>query len=320
MATIPGGSFGTIDILQLDPNKLEDLNTQLSAKHPTFNAIVFNGDSAGDTIIGATGTESIFSGQGDGDVLQGGIGTQFLIAGNGNGDVVNGGTGVQSLVVGKGVGDVINGSTTSTSTQTLISHDVAGSAAGDTLIAGDGTRFATSGNADQDVLFGGRGAQHLTAGNGNGDSVFGGHGTQVLQVGSGNGDSIQGGQGTQTLIAGSGAGDTLDGGGPDKNGHGHDTFVFHTIGGADVVNDFVQGTATHDIVEIEQFTVNGFTFTNAKQLAAHANMVVGGTTLISGDATETIITISPGHSITIHGLSVADLTQAHIGNFIHIIH
>ncbi|WP_339854103.1 DUF4347 domain-containing protein [uncultured Nisaea sp.] len=160
---------------------------------------------------------------------------------------------------------------------------------GDTVFGGNDNDFVygnmgndtLSGGENDDVLFGGQ-DEDIVYGNTGNDSLNGNLGNDTLYGGQGN-DLISGGAGND-LLYGNHGNDTLAG------GDGADTFVFTFGGGNDQVNDYQAGT---DSLQFQ----DGLTYTAAES---------------DGN---TVLTLSDGGSLTLIGVSKAQLGIAAIAGW-----
>jgi Ca2+-binding RTX toxin-like protein len=169
----------------------------------------------------------------------------------------------------------------------------------DTIYAGSGKDLVYAGSGDdsvlggaaQDTLYGFDGNDYIDAGNSN-DEAFGENGN----------DTIIGGQGEDYLAGGAGN-DVLTGdgsGGAAKE----DTFYYASNFGDDIITDF---DLTRDKLEIKE-NINGTSIDDPQDLAAHI-------TEVSGNA---VITFANGDSITLQGVSAADLLND-LDNVVNIV-
>ncbi|WP_323798196.1 DUF4347 domain-containing protein [Nisaea sp.] len=164
----------------------------------------------------------------------------------------------------------------------------------DTLYGGQGADTAFGGN-DNDVVYGNKGNDTLSGGE-NDDLLYGGQSEDIVYGNAGN-DSLNGNLGDDSLYGGSGN-DLISGGaGNDRlegdhgndtlaGGGGADTFVFAFGGGSDRVNDFQAGTDT---------------------MALESGLRVSAGTETDGN---TVVTLSDGGTVTVIGVSKAELSAA----------
>ncbi|OJF92438.1 calcium-binding protein [Pararhizobium antarcticum] len=117
--------------------------------------------------------------------------------------------------------------------------------------AGNDKLYGKGGN---DTLKGGTGNDRLEGGTGN-DSIYGNTGNDVLVGGSGN-DKLNGGAGNDTLEGGKGT-DSLVG------GAGRDTFIFAKDTGKDTIVDFDAGSASGDVLRLDNDILATFTAVKA---------------------------------------------------------
>ena len=246
---------------------------------------LINSGIGNDTVDGGNGDDRLFGLDGN-DTLIGGIGDDILTGGNGNdilfggagADVLNGGAGTDttsyalattavtlSLTTGGTAGDATGDSYISIERVLGSNYDdiILGSSAtdrlygrtgADTLSGGAGNDFlygnlgddVLNGNTGNDQIWGGSGADHILGGDGD-DIMHGEDGDDLFNGGAGN-DTMYGGNGNDRLFGLDGD-DILDGGTNDDTltgGTGADTFRFVSSHGADIIQDFAQGT---DIIE-----------------------------------------------------------------------
>lgn len=142
-----------------------------------------------------------------------------------------------------------------------------------------------------------------------------GYGTINLEIeiasvdvtGDGGDDSLSGDDGPNALVGldgndtlvGNGGDDVLDGGAGDDvltGGLGDDTFVFADGDGDDVLTDFEAGADSGDVIDLRKVTA----------IASFAD-VISGATEVSGD---TVIALSADDSITLQGVTIAELEAA----------
>ena len=190
---------------------------------------------------------------------------------------------------------------------------------GNDYLLGEGGNDLLNGGAGNDQLFGGAGADVLDGGGGNDIARYehSGSGVNVsLQTGDASGgdaegdrligiENIQGSQFNDVLwgqqlnnkLYGLGGADTLVGlEGNDIliGGLGSDTFVFTTNGGADVVQDFVAGAGSEDVLDVTAFSISSL-----------ADMLVRANQ-INSDVT---INLDVDSSVIILGVNIQDLHE-----------
>jgi Ca2+-binding RTX toxin-like protein len=171
----------------------------------------------------------------------------------------------------------------------------------DNMVLGEGNWIAFGENGN-DLIFGGDGNNIVFGGKGN-DTLVGGDGYNLLFGDKGNdtlfggqsGNFLDGGAGKDTLIGGA-EGDVLAGG-ADKDtlfgGGGHDTFVFTSGGGRDLVMDFQDG----DILEIQR-NINGLRLHDADDLMCRIHEDRDG---------NAVIDLGHGDSITLVNVNADDI-------------
>jgi Ca2+-binding RTX toxin-like protein len=106
-----------------------------------------------------------------------------------------------------------------------------------------------------------------------------------LLIGDARANELSGGAGAD-WIRGEGGNDTLTG------GAGRDSFVFAPGFGQDTIRDFVRG---EDILDFQAFALNVSDFASWRQ------------THIAASGADVIVTIEPGHSVTLTGVSATAL-------------
>jgi Ca2+-binding RTX toxin-like protein len=144
----------------------------------------------------------------------------------------------------------------------------------DTIWGEDGNDIINAG-ADNDIVLGGIGNDQIGGGTGN-DDLRG-------EVGS---DTIWGEEGADFLNGGAGN-DILIG------GANNDTFYFTAGDGNDIVNDFAPAGAEQDHIWF-----NGTDLTSFADVQAHATF----------DGSSTVITYNTTNTVTLHGVTIAQLT------------
>ena len=180
---------------------------------------------------------------------------------------------------------------------------------GDDLISGGAGADVIYGNLGLDVLYGSAGNDTLYGGQNGGSPTVGEDasetyrdGVETLYGGIGDG-MVYGNFGTDLLIGGDGA-DTLFG--------GQDSDTLSGADGADVLNgnlgdDLLVGGAGAD-----RFLVGSGNDTIADFDGAAGDLISGGTRLFVADsAAGVIVTFSGGHSVTLTGVSAAQLTDGY---------
>jgi Ca2+-binding RTX toxin-like protein len=203
--------------------------------------------------------------------------------------------------------------------------------AGDDQVFGGGGRTTAWGDTGSDSLYGGSYKDNLYGGSGS-DTILGGNGNDLLNgwkmlIDAGGeldgGDSIDGGAGADTISGGQGndtlyggiSGDVIDGGTHDDHidgGTGNDLIVSSsgndTITGGEGSDDFVFATNqknNHD--QITDFEI-GADQIKLKGPDLNTFAEVSGAMIQSGS--DTILTLRPGHTVTLLGIQMADLTAA----------
>ena len=239
------------------------------------------GDDGDDQIVGEAGNDQMIGGAGF-DLMLGGTGDDRLEGNDGN-DRLEGEDGFDTLVGDEGIDLLLGG------------------AGNDQMFGGNGgDRLEGAGGID--ALAGGEGDDQMTGGT-EGDFLFGGNGLDQLLgdegadllSGEGGGDRLQGGDGADQMYGGDGDDIMIgDAGNDDMNGQfGNDLFFFSGAFGTDTIYGFGAGAGTEDKI---QFSGSGFT--------SFASILAATTTGASG----AVITVSPGNTVTLFGVSVASLS------------
>ncbi len=162
---------------------------------------------------------------------------------------------------------------------------------------------APAGNIDQiiaglggnDTIYGRGGDDTLLGGDGD-DVIYGGIGADVL-LGGADDDVLDGGNGADLLMGGAGD-DTMDG------GNGADTFDFDDGFGHDLILGFQVGTDTLQIAS----NINATGISDPNDLLP----------LVSADGSGNAVITLGADTITLDGITVADLT-ANIGSIVQIV-
>ncbi len=205
-----------------------------------------------------------------------------VVIDGGRGDEeLNGGAGDDELNGGRG-NDIINGGDGNDA--------IEGGRDDDEIDGGDGDDVINAGRGDDDV-FGGAGNDFIDGGRGD-DNIEGGAGNDVIEGGRGD-DNINGGAGNDLVCAGSGD-DIINGGtGNDRleGGSGEDIFVFEMGTGQDTVLDFDSGRDELDLTD--------FGFASFADVEAAAEE----------DGDDLVIDLGNGDSVTLVGVSEAELSQ-----------
>ena len=287
MTNMPGGT-----VLQLDDIDFASVVGQATITGGSGSNVVVADDNAqfislgedDDTIYGGGGTDTIGSGAGD-DMLFGNQGIDSVFGGAGNDSLFGGQD--SDTVRGDAGNDVLYGNRAA---DTLF-----GGADGDLLFGGQ-DQDLVYGNAGADTLQGNLGAETLYGGQG-ADFVSGLIGDDVLYGNNGD-DVLAGGFGVDTLVGGNGA-DTLIGEAADDvlwGGAGADLFVFTEAGGADTIADF--SIAEGDSIGVAA-GIHGLSIDTAKDMLAFVTSDAAG---------NVVVDLTGGNTITLQGVSAADLT------------
>ena len=297
----------------------------------TINA---SADTAGTTIYGNGGADSITGGSGA-NSLDGGAANDTITGGAGA-DQIWGGAGSDSLTGGadadtfwndqtSGTGDTIIGGETGTDTDVLSLADSSGLGISVTFSGAEAGSYsylsgAASGSFSQiEAFYLSAGADSLNAsaaslsvtvaaGDGN-DTLIGGSGNDLL-AGEGGADSLTGGAGNDTLQGGAGA-DTLAGGtGADSiaAGDGDDRIVLSSSFGNDTVDGGELGETAGDTLDGSGLASGvAVTFSGTE-----AGTVVSGTDTLGFTAIEHVI-LGAGND-TVTGSTGAESIASGAGN------
>ncbi len=217
-------------------------------------------------------TVTFDAGDGD-DFLDGSEATTRIEAFGGKGDDVLIGGSAQDLLEGGKGDDVLEGGA---------GNDELDGGAGDDVLEGGRGNDLLKGGAGDDQLEGGRGNDILKGGRGD-DQLNGGRGNDVLEGGAGN-DVLKGGRGNDELNGGAGN-DELEG------GSGNDVFIFEQGTGDDTVLNFEVGR--------DELDLSDFGFESFQDVLDAAED--------QGD--DTVIDLGNGDSVTLVGVSEADLSE-----------
>ncbi|MEM1193515.1 MAG: calcium-binding protein [Pseudomonadota bacterium] len=239
-----------------------------------------NGETGSDFLSGNTNLDLITGGLGD-DTVFGGQGDDSIVDDQGN-DTISGGDRMDSIDGGSG-NDLIFGN------QQF--DEIDGGAGNDTIDGGFGSDLIFGGDGD-DSLLGNRLFDTIDGGAGN-DTIGGGNNRDLLMGGEGN-DRINGGADFDTLNGGAGD-DTLTG------GANADVFVFSRVSGNDVITDFDLTTFNPEVIDLSDLNL----ISDFETLQS--------TFLIQNAAGDAVIQIDADNSITLIGVTLADLTAS---NFI----
>lgn len=204
------------------------------------------------------------------------------LAGSNGGDLLLGkgyadtlvGRGGNDFLYAEGGADTLKGGLGSDWLYAGSGDDVARGGAGNDYLFGQDDNDRLFGNAGRDSLSGGGGHDRLVGGNGN-DSLKGNSGSDLLSGGRG-ADTIDGGYGNDTL----------------KGGAEADVFVFSK--GKDTIRDL------EDADQIDLGTASGIR--NFRDLVRNHTEELNGNLIITDDA---------GHSLTLIGTDVSDLSAGH---------
>ncbi|MEP0478531.1 calcium-binding protein, partial [Nisaea sp.] len=212
------------------------------------------------------------------------VGQAFVTGGAGQNYVV-GDDAVQFISLGAG-DDTLAGGGGNDSIGSGVGEDIIYGNQGDDLVFGGEGKDTLYGGQNNDTAVGGSGDDVLHGNKGN-DILYGNQSNDTLSGGE-NEDILFGGQGNDLLSGGSGD-DFLAGNKGDDilvGGDGADTFAFYYSGGNDQISDFTVGTDT---------------------LMLEDGLGVSAGTETDGNTT---ITFSDGGTLTVIGVSKAEITSA----------
>ena len=285
-ATGAGGSVGTDTFTggvnsAIGSNSADTYNA--SAFNNGFNS--FQGNSGNDTITGNGSTQVQYGNATSGVTITIGAGGAGSASGDGSvgTDTFTGGV---NSAVGGGLADSYNASG-------FVGFNSFQGQGGNDTITGNGSTQILYGNATSGVNV------NLSTGTATGDGSVG---TDTITGGVNNvfgsnfNDTIIGRSGNDVLNGGSGN-DTINGMGGNDNltgGAGADIFVVASGGGANVVQDFIQGQGDR----IDIFGVAGFS--NFSDVQAHATQV----------GSNTFIDFGGGNTLTLNNVMSTNLTAS----------
>ncbi|WP_282607709.1 spondin domain-containing protein [Pelagibius sp. Alg239-R121] len=225
--------------------------------------------------VGDLNAESFIVGEGPVEI------DPIVVDGGRGAEEINGGAADDELNGGRG-NDIINGGDGN--------DQINGGRDDDELDGGDGDDVINAGRGDDNVE-GGDGNDVIDGGRGD-DDINGGAGNDVLEGGRGD-DNINGGAGNDFICAGTGD-DIINGGtGNDRleGGSGADIFVFETGTEDDTVLDFETGR--------DELDLTAFGFASFADVQAAAE----------DDGDDVVIDLGNGDSVTLVGVSEAELSQ-----------
>ncbi len=234
-----------------------------------------NGDGYDDLIIGAKGADPNGSESGESYVIFGGP-TLFGDDDTSGDDTIFGTSNDDTYDGGAG-NDYIHGKK---------GDDLIDGGDGDDRLIGGNGRDTLNGGADNDFI-NGKASHDLIDGGSGDDDVYGASGHDTMNGGDGD-DTLSGGAGNDQISGGSGD-DHLTGDG------GADVFIFAAGSGDDTVTDF--NISEGDVIDLSATSPG---FGNIDQLAASAVDTADGL----------LIDLGGGNSVTLTGISVADLFNA----------
>ena len=271
---------------------------------------IFVGDSNG-TTINANGGNDILVGNAGNDILNGGSGNDTYVFGLHDGhDVVNDTSGLDTIRIEAG-GTALSGLSFAENTThdlviqfngqqvTVDDHFIGDDNVGGLQFDGGASYDGYSVGSDlyslsNDSGFNraGTSGNDILSGDGNANSLSGSDGNDLLFGNAGN-DTLNGGSGNDLLVGGSGN-DLMTG------GSGNDQFVFAAGFGKDIITDFVPG---HDRIDL-------FAVVSTNNIDG---WIHGHVTASPINMADTLITIDPSDTITLHNVLAASL---HASDFI----
>jgi Ca2+-binding RTX toxin-like protein len=227
--------------------------------------------------------DDILKGDGDDNTIWGANGAD-VIYGRGGNDVLNGNKGDDTMYGGAGA-DHFNGGdgidivsyTDASAGLTVDMQDTSkntGIAVGDTFINVENLK----GSQHDDTL----------KGDGQNNTIYGAQGNDTIKAGGGD-DIVYGGRGNDQL-GGNKGNDILTG------GDGDDSFVFVNNFGTDIITDF-QANSDADVIDVSG--MNG--------IADFNDLISNHITQLGAD---TVISDLQGNTVTLQGITAADLTQS----------
>ena len=290
-------------------------------------------EGGNDTVEGGGGNDFLFGGHGD-DLIRGDDGNDVL-RGDAGKDIIYGGRGDDVIHGGEGGGDGKPANALDKNYNPLLedTEQLYGGDGNDWIDGGAGEE-SIFGDAGNDTLYGGSGHDYLVGGDGN-DFIYGGDGLDQSYGGAGNdtivdlvsapnrpnGDGLYGDAGDDVLTAGDASNVLVGGTGKDvlTGGKGDDVLV----GGADIRganNQIVGGVAD---LAIDRFvfrasegndTISGFELgrdlIDLRLLPNVDDKSDTGIFAASNDPSDTVLALTPGHSIRLMDIDAAAFAAA----------
>ncbi|WP_416900382.1 MAG: hypothetical protein ACMVY4_00765 [Minwuia sp.] len=241
-----------------------------------------SGIDRSDNIALGDGDDTVDAGRND-DTLDGGLGSDLLIidfTGNNSAITAIGSTTDITLVTQffqTGDTKTISGFEQVSLTGANSGDELVGGALADTILGAGGNDTISSGSAGNDFVDGGAGLDSITTGAGD-DTILGGDNDDIIFGGAGV-DSITGGLGDDTMS-----------GGADDN-----IYVIADGDGSDVITDFSAGAGLADVIDV----------TGIAELIDFSAVLARA----ADDGTDTTITLDNSDSITLLGVTVAELDE-----------
>jgi serralysin len=292
--TYINASSGVTVALKIGPLQLEQ-SGGMGLQAVSWDIEIVVGSNFDDNISGwdnflsdhsGAGADTFYGGAGN-DVLRGFSGPDTLYGEDGN-DALFGGTKNDVLYGGEG-DDILYGEDGDDYMLGGAGNDqLYGGLGNDTLFGQAGANWI-EGRAGNDILVGGDEYDAMDGGEGD-DILYGEDGDDYMLGGAGN-DQLYGGLGNDTLFGGLGA-DYLSG------GAGDDVFAFLSGDGADIISDFAAGNSSGDIIYLLGLGWDEF-----------ADVQAGA----SQQGSDVLIDLGAGNSITLLGVTLADLNAGDFG-------
>ncbi len=245
-------------------NAYEVVRVIVARENPGDGYLHLWGSDTADVLTGGLSDDLLEGNEGN-DTLSGNDGNDTLYGGDGN-DILYGENGSDQIYGGSGDDTLYGGADSDTLYGAVGADDLRGEDGNDTL----------RGHAGDDTLRGGTGE----------DTLYGNSDNDTLRGGA-NGDVLQGGNGNDVLEGQNGH-DRLNGGGGDDimtGGSGRDVFVFDDNFGNDTITDF--DFAANEVLDF----------------SAHSGINTIDDLTITYDASNAVITIASGASVTLEGVT-----------------
>lgn len=270
------GTLTLLDGTEIYTNGIEDIifadGHHIQFYQPTMPQTL--GTDAAETFTGEASDDTA-QGGGGADTLTGGAGSDILL-GNQGADMLFGNQGRDSLFGGADNDFVFGGSDDDAVWGDNGNDYLTGDDGNDTVYAGDGAD-SVFGGAGNDLLLGNQGADMMLGNQGN-DTLYGGRDNDFLFGGQGN-DCLYADDGNDFLSGDSGN-DSLTG------GAGADTFAFAAGSGWDTITDFKYSEGDR------------------------IQLATGTTWMVSSSATDALVTLSTGDTITITGVGASSVSSS----------